>query len=183
MPSRLQLPRQPGIELALPGSRSQVSHLKSLLVRHQTIGIKTRGKGTVAVAGCVRDFPGSRGIAEGVLTVFVRHTSCSLVIMETADPSARRDLPEFFDRLVPDDTPWFQPTCEGPDDMPSHIRMAPDGVPRGHEYAWTALEVVIQEGFPKRFATGTTRFTLRSPTRDLRFSHEAAPNPARNHSD
>ena len=98
--------------------------MKSFLVRHQTIKMETRGKGTVEITGSVRDFLKSSGITEGVLTVFVRHTSCSLVIMENADPSARDDLHEFFDRLVPENTPWFQHTCEGPDDMPSHIRMA-----------------------------------------------------------
>ena len=93
-------------------------------VRHKTIEIKTRGKGTVEITDFVSDFLASTGIAEGIVTVFVRHTSCSLVIMENADPSARSDLHEFFDRLVPENTPWFQHTCEGPDDMPSHIRMA-----------------------------------------------------------
>ena len=61
---------------------------------------------------------------EGNVTVFVRHTSASLVIMENADPSARRDLEEFFERLVPEDSDYFVHTMEGPDDMPSHIRMA-----------------------------------------------------------
>ncbi len=96
--------------------------------------METRGKGTVEITGSVRDFLKSSGITEGVLTVFVRHTSCSLVIMENADPSARDDLHEFFDRLVPENTPWFQHTCEGPDDMPSHIRMAPNGIPPAHEW-------------------------------------------------
>ena len=64
------------------------------------------------------------GIQNGTVTVFVRHTSASLIIMENADPSARRDLEKFFDKLVPEDTPWFIHTLEGPDDMPSHIRMA-----------------------------------------------------------
>jgi secondary thiamine-phosphate synthase enzyme len=63
-------------------------------------------------------------VREGVVTVFVRHTSASLVIMENADPTARQDLHEYFERLVPESTPWFEHTCEGPDDMPSHIRMA-----------------------------------------------------------
>lgn len=58
------------------------------------------------------------------MTVLVRHTSASLVIMENADPEARHDLEEFFERLVPENTPWFTHTYEGPDDMPSHIRMA-----------------------------------------------------------
>mgnify|MGYP000061868028 FL=1 len=64
------------------------------------------------------------GVNTGTVTVFVQHTSASLVIMENADPSARTDLEAFFDHLVPEDTPYFTHTCEGPDDMPSHIRMA-----------------------------------------------------------
>ncbi len=93
-------------------------------VRHYTLQISTQGKGTTEitneVAQCLRD----SGVHEGLVTVFVRHTSASLVIMENADQSARHDLHEFFDRLVPENTPWYQHTCEGPDDMPSHIRMA-----------------------------------------------------------
>ena len=61
---------------------------------------------------------------EGTVTVFCRHTSCSLVIMENADPSARRDLEAFIDRLVPENDPHFTHTYEGADDMPSHIKMA-----------------------------------------------------------
>jgi secondary thiamine-phosphate synthase enzyme len=64
------------------------------------------------------------GLASGVVTVFCQHTSCSLVIMENADPSARRDLEAWLDRLVPADDPHFTHTMEGPDDMPSHIKMA-----------------------------------------------------------
>ncbi|HMP74021.1 MAG TPA: secondary thiamine-phosphate synthase enzyme YjbQ [Kiritimatiellia bacterium] len=61
---------------------------------------------------------------EGLMTVFCRHTSCSLVIMENADPSARRDLEAYLDRLVPENHPGYTHTLEGPDDMPSHIKMA-----------------------------------------------------------
>jgi secondary thiamine-phosphate synthase enzyme len=96
----------------------------SFRVRHDTLTVETRGKGTVEITDSVSRVLRESGIKEGLVSVFVRHTSCSLVIMENADPSARRDLHEFFDRLVPEDTPWFQHTCEGPDDMPSHIRMA-----------------------------------------------------------
>lgn len=98
--------------------------MKPFLVRHHTLKLNTRGKGTTEITGLVRELLASTGMDEGVLTLFVRHTSCSLVIMENADPSARHDLHEFFERLVPEDTPWFQHTCEGPDDMPSHLRMA-----------------------------------------------------------
>lgn len=86
--------------------------------------IRTRGKGTYQITAEVGEIVQRSGIKTGTVTVFVRHTSASLVIMENADPSARRDLEEFFERLVPEDTPWFVHTDEGPDDMPSHIRMA-----------------------------------------------------------
>ena len=94
------------------------------IIRHHTLDVATRGKGTVEITEAVANFLTASGIKEGVVTVFVRHTSASLVIMENADPSARRDLHEFFDRLVPEDTPWFEHQCEGPDDMPAHLRMA-----------------------------------------------------------
>jgi secondary thiamine-phosphate synthase enzyme len=86
--------------------------------------IRTRGKGTYQITAEVAGIVQRSGIETGTVTVFVRHTSASLVIMENADPSARRDLEEFFERLVPENTPWFVHTDEGPDDMPSHIRMA-----------------------------------------------------------
>ena len=60
----------------------------------------------------------------GTATIFVQHTSCSLIVMENADPTARRDLEEFFERLVPEDTDYFVHTSEGGDDSTSHIRMA-----------------------------------------------------------
>lgn len=60
----------------------------------------------------------------GIATVFCQHTSCSLVIMENADPTARRDLERWLNRLVPAEDPEFEHTLEGPDDMPSHIKMA-----------------------------------------------------------
>lgn len=86
--------------------------------------ISTRGKGTYEITNQAELIVHASGIKTGTATVFVQHTSCSLVIYENADPSARTDLHEFFERLVPEDTPWFVHTCEGPDDMPSHLRMA-----------------------------------------------------------
>jgi len=94
------------------------------MVHNSTIRIRTRGKGTVEITGEVRRAIEASSIRNGIVTVFVRHTSASLVIMENADPSARRDLEVFFEKLVPENTPWFSHTLEGPDDMPSHIRMA-----------------------------------------------------------
>ena len=86
--------------------------------------LRTRGKGTYEITEEVARGVAESGIETGTVCVFVRHTSASLVIMENADPSARRDLEEYFERLVPEDTPWFSHTLEGADDMPSHIRMA-----------------------------------------------------------
>ncbi len=90
----------------------------------ETFRLRTHGKGTVEITRQVEAIVERSGIAHGMVTVFVKHTSASLVIMENADPSARRDLETFFDKLVPENTAWFSHTLEGPDDMPSHIRMA-----------------------------------------------------------
>jgi secondary thiamine-phosphate synthase enzyme len=90
----------------------------------ETFSIHTHGKGTSEITNHVAAIVSRAAIRNGTVTVFVRHTSASLVIMENADPSARRDLEMFFEKLVPENTPWFIHTLEGPDDMPSHIRMA-----------------------------------------------------------
>ena len=92
-------------------------------VHTDQISIRTRGNGTYEFTRELNQIVAESGIRSGVATVFVRHTSCSLVIMENADSSARDDLHAFFDHLVPEDTPYFVHTYEGPDDMPSHIRM------------------------------------------------------------
>ena len=87
-----------------------------------SFSLTTSGKGTYEITRQVARVVEESGVRTGVVTVFVRHTSASLVIMENADPSARTDLHAFFDHLVPEDTPYFVHTYEGPDDMPSHIR-------------------------------------------------------------
>lgn len=84
--------------------------------------ISTRGKGAYEITGQVAAEVARSGLTSGSVTVFVRHTSCSLIIMENADPSARRDLEKFFEKLVPEDTPYFEHTAEGGDDSTSHIR-------------------------------------------------------------
>ncbi|MDP0492375.1 MAG: secondary thiamine-phosphate synthase enzyme YjbQ [Verrucomicrobiota bacterium JB023] len=89
--------------------------------------IETRGKGTYGITGQVARFVETTGISNGTVTVFVQHTSASLVLMENADPSARHDLHEFFEQLVPEDGEGYTHTDEGPDDMTSHIRMTLTG--------------------------------------------------------
>ena len=85
--------------------------------------MQTRGKGTYEFTDRAQQAVRASGIKTGVATVFVQHTSCSLIIFENADPSARTDLHAYFDRLVPEDAPYFVHTHEGADDMPSHLRM------------------------------------------------------------
>ena len=92
-----------------------------------TFTIGTRGKGTYEITEEVARVVRESGIKTGTATVFIRHTSASLVIYENADHSARTDLHEFFERLVPEDVDYFVHTAEGPDDMPSHLRMVLDG--------------------------------------------------------
>ena len=86
--------------------------------------VSAPGKSTVEFTREIEDALNESGLGEGVVTVFCCHTSCSLVIMENADPSARRDMERFIDRLVPEDDLDFTHIHEGPDDMPSHIKMA-----------------------------------------------------------
>ena len=72
----------------------------------------------------VADLVASSGVNAGLVTIFVRHTSASLLIQENADPSARSDLEQWLNRLVPEDDPLYTHTAEGPDDMPAHIKAA-----------------------------------------------------------
>ena len=88
----------------------------------QTFEIRTKGKGTYEITGDIERIVAQGEIATGSVTVFVRHTSCSLIIMENAAPAARRDLEKFFERLVPEDAE-YEHDDEGADDSTSHIRM------------------------------------------------------------
>ncbi|MEC9036746.1 MAG: secondary thiamine-phosphate synthase enzyme YjbQ [Verrucomicrobiota bacterium] len=92
-------------------------------VHTSQFSVSTRGKGTYEITENISSIVEESEINEGVVTIFVQHTSCSLIVMENADFSARTDLHAFFEELVPEDTPYFVHTYEGRDDMPSHIRM------------------------------------------------------------
>ncbi len=111
------------------------------------LSISTRGQGLYEFTSHAEAFVAEHAAGEGLLTVFVRHTSCSLVIQENADPDVRRDLDSFFSRLVPpSDDPsmsWVVHTMEGPDDMPAHIKAALNQV---------SLSIPVTEG---RLALGT----------------------------
>ena len=105
--------------------------------------VETRGKGLYEITDEVEKVVAQSGVATGLATVFVRHTSASLVIQENADPSARHDLEAWLDRLVPEDDPLYTHTLEGPDDIPSHLKAA---------LTATSLGIPIVEG---RLALGT----------------------------
>ncbi len=86
--------------------------------------VDTRGKGLTEITGALAAIVGQSAIPRGLCTVFIRHTSASLLIQENADPDVRRDLEAFFSRLVPEGDPLYTHVSEGPDDMPAHVRSA-----------------------------------------------------------
>ena len=105
--------------------------------------IPTRGPGLHEFTTEVDSIIRAAGFEQGLCTLFIQHTSASLLIQENADPSARRDLEKWLNRLVPEDDPLYSHTQEGPDDMPSHIKAA---------LTATSLSIPILNG---RLALGT----------------------------
>ena len=91
---------------------------------HTLLAVDTRGRGLHEITRQIADWAGRSGLRHGLLTVFIRHTSASLLIQENADPGVQRDLERFFARLVPDGDRLFEHDAEGPDDMPAHVRSA-----------------------------------------------------------
>ena len=88
------------------------------------ISVPTRGKGLYAFTPQVRDWVQASGIRRGLLTLYIRHTSASLLIQENHDPTVQTDLERFLSRLVPEGDPIYEHTLEGADDMPAHVRAA-----------------------------------------------------------
>ena len=103
-----------------------------------TLPIRANRAGLHEITGQVRRFVNDSGISEGLLTIFCRHTSASLVIQENAAPAARRDLERYFERLAPEDSS-YEHDDEGPDDMPAHLRSA---------LTATQLSIPVQDGRP-----------------------------------
>ena len=101
--------------------------------------IRANGPGLHEITDSVAEFVNEGGIREGLLTLFCRHTSASLLIQENADPEVRRDLERFFARLAPDGDELFRHTTEGDDDMPAHVRAA---------LTQTHLAIPVAEGSP-----------------------------------
>lgn len=108
-----------------------------------TLDVTTPGRGLKEITRPVARWVADTGIATGLLTIFIRHTSASLLIQENADPEVQRDLERFFARLVPDGDPLFEHRSEGPDDMPAHVRCA---------LTATQISVPVADG---RLALGT----------------------------
>ena len=88
------------------------------------LSVAANGRGFTNITREVQAWVASTGIQEGMLNLFVQHTSCSLMVQENADPDVLRDMEAFMARLVPDADPLYWHTAEGPDDMPAHVRMA-----------------------------------------------------------
>jgi len=88
----------------------------------KALHLKTKGQGLHEITDEIIRLVASTEVREGLCTLFIQHTSASLTIQENADPSARRDLETWLNRLVPEDDPLYTHTTEGPDDMPSHIK-------------------------------------------------------------
>ncbi|MDQ3215654.1 MAG: secondary thiamine-phosphate synthase enzyme YjbQ [Pseudomonadota bacterium] len=91
---------------------------------HTVLQIQTPGRGFSEITQQVRSWLNHGNINDGLLTIYIRHTSASLLIQENADPQVTRDLERFFSRLVPDGDPLFEHLAEGADDMPAHVRTA-----------------------------------------------------------
>jgi secondary thiamine-phosphate synthase enzyme len=91
---------------------------------HTVLQIQTTGRGFVELTRDIQRWFNDCNIEDGLLTIFIRHTSASLLIQENADPEVTRDLERFFARLLPDGDPLFEHRAEGPDDMPAHVRAA-----------------------------------------------------------
>lgn len=88
------------------------------------LAVETNGRGLIEITSPVRDWLGTQGIATGLLTLFCRHSSASLLIQENADPDVQADLLDFFAGLAPEGRRRYRHAAEGADDMPAHLRAA-----------------------------------------------------------
>jgi len=95
-----------------------------MTTRHTDISVSTSGRKLYDITRSVDEIVRTCGVRDGLCHLFVKHTSCAVLLSENADPSVRRDLMYFIQKLVPDDDPNYIHTCEGADDMPAHIKSA-----------------------------------------------------------
>jgi secondary thiamine-phosphate synthase enzyme len=125
--------------IALSSRLSAVTAIVSELMVAATLAIETPGQGFVEITKEVRNFVASSGAGDGILFMFVRHTSASLVIQENADPDVCADLGAALNRLAPEGAGWIH-DAEGPDDMPAHVKTMLTGV---------SLHVPVRAGSPE----------------------------------
>ena len=130
--------------------------------KYGTIGVHTGGPGLVDCTDQVAAFIAKSGVAEGLLTLFIRHTSASLLVQENADPDVLADLENFMRRTVSRDTALYRHTTEGPDDMPAHIRSA---------LTQTSLSIPVRKG---EMVLGTWQAIYVFEHRDRPHSREIA---------
>ena len=109
-------------------------------------GIETKGQGTYEITSAVVDGLQESTLEDGLCNVFVRHTSCSLILMENADPSAMADLQLYMNQLVPENYSGFTHTYEGADDMPSHIKMVLTKTSENIPFSKSSLELGTWQG-------------------------------------
>src|SRR5581483_8029909 len=91
-------------------------------VAHQTLDVPTKGRGLYDITEGVASAVSRADVRDGLCTVFIEHTSASLVVQENADPSVRRDMEKWIEKIAPEDPRAYEHDAEGPDDMPSHLR-------------------------------------------------------------
>jgi len=111
----------------MPGRLSPISQTTPQLIASATLRLDTPGTGFTDITGHAANFVTQCGVGEGVLLIFLRHTSASLTIQENADPDVQTDLVSALDRLAPEVAPWIH-DIEGPDDMPAHVKAMLTGV-------------------------------------------------------
>lgn len=111
----------------MPGRLSEISRVTPQVLASATLTIETHGAGFTDITGDCKEFLRGLAATDGVLLIFLRHTSASLTIQENADPDVQVDLMTAMDRIAPADAPWVHST-EGPDDMPAHIKAMLNGV-------------------------------------------------------
>jgi secondary thiamine-phosphate synthase enzyme len=128
----------------------------------ETLTVRTRGPGLVDITGRVESFVALSKIREGLLTLFIRHTSASLLVQENADPDVLTDLENFLRRTVSRDLSLYRHTAEGPDDMPAHIRSA---------LTQTSLSIPLRDG---RMVLGTWQAIYVFEHRDRGHEREIA---------
>ena len=129
---------------------------------HDRIAIETRGQGLAEITGTLQAWLGRQKLSDGLLTLYLRHTSASLLIQENADPDVQRDLEDFLAKLVPEDPALYRHTAEGPDDMPAHVKAA---------LTQTHLGIPLQAG---RLALGTWQGVYLFEHRDAPHRREIA---------